>query len=112
MCSFASYVNNKTFTLAGFQRKYLQTFKGKFGVLEAFILRPGCTETCQYILRSLGLPGGSDGKESAGNVGDLGSSPGLGRCPGEGNGNPIQCSCLENLMDGGAFCSYGWGHAQ
>ena len=41
-------------------------------------------------------PGGADGKESACNAGDLGSIPGLGRSPGEGNGNPLQCSCLEN----------------
>ena len=46
--------------------------------------------------------GGSDGKASAYNAGDLGSVPGLGRTPGEGNGNPLQYSCLENPMDGGA----------
>ena len=40
--------------------------------------------------------GGSDGKESACNAGDLGSIPVLGRSPGEGNGNPLQCSCLKN----------------
>ena len=45
--------------------------------------------------------GGSDGKESACNVGDLGSIPGLERSPGEGNGNRLQYSCLENPMDGG-----------
>ena len=49
----------------------------------------------------LGLPGGSDGKESACNVGDMGSIPGSGRSPGEGNGNPLQYSCLENPMDKG-----------
>jgi len=42
------------------------------------------------------FPGGSDGKESACNAGDLGSIPGLGKSPGEGNGNPLQYSCLEN----------------
>ena len=42
--------------------------------------------------------GGSDGKASAYNVGDLGSIPGSGRSPGEGNGNPLQYSCLENSM--------------
>ena len=47
-------------------------------------------------------PGGSDGKASAYSVGDPGSIPGLGRSPGEGNGNPLQYSCLENPMDGGA----------
>ena len=52
---------------------------------------------------SEGFPSGSDGKESAGNAGDLGSIPGSGRSPGEGNGNPLQQSCLENPMDGGAW---------
>ena len=50
-----------------------------------------------------GFPGGSDGKESACNIGDPGSIPGLGRSPGEGNGNSLQCSCLGNPMDGGAY---------
>ena len=50
-----------------------------------------------------GFPGGSDGKESAHNVGDPGSIPGLGRSPGEGNGNSPQYSCLENSMDRGAW---------
>ena len=48
-------------------------------------------------------PGGSDGKASACNVGDLGSIPRLGRSPGEGNDNPLQYSCLENSMDRGAL---------
>ena len=52
--------------------------------------------------------GGSDGKASVYNAGDLGSIPGLGRSAGEGNGNPLQYSCLENPMDGGAWCP--WGH--
>ena len=47
-----------------------------------------------------GLPGGSEVKVSASNVGDLGSMPGWGRSPGEGNGNPFQYSCLKNPMDG------------
>ena len=45
------------------------------------------------------FPGGSDGKASAYNVGDPGSIPGSGRSSGEGNGNPLQYSCLENPMD-------------
>ena len=59
----------------------------------------------------LGFPFGSDGKEFTCNVGDLSSFSGLGRSPGEGNGNPLQYSCLENSMDRGApidlgiFCS-------
>ena len=52
---------------------------------------------------SLGFPGGSEVKASACNVGDLGLIPGWGRSPGEGNGNPLQYSCLENPMDGGAW---------
>ena len=46
-----------------------------------------------------GFPGGSEGKVSACNAGDLGSMPGSGRPPGEGNGTPLQYSCLENPMD-------------
>ena len=51
----------------------------------------------------MGFPGDSDDKESACNAGDLGSIPWLGRFPGEGDGNPLQYSCLENPMDGGAW---------
>ena len=47
----------------------------------------------------MGFPGGSAGKESACNAGDLGSAPGLGRSPGEGNGYPLQYSGLENPVD-------------
>ena len=50
-----------------------------------------------------GFPCGSDGKESACNVGGLGSIPRLGRSPRGGNGNPLQYSCLENSMDRGAW---------
>ena len=51
----------------------------------------------------LHFPDSSDGKESACNVGELGSIPGLGRSPGEGNGNLLQYSCLENPMDRGTW---------
>ena len=51
----------------------------------------------------MGFPSGSDAKESAYNAGDLGSIPGLGRSPGEGNGYPPQYSYLENPMDRGAW---------
>ena len=50
-----------------------------------------------------GFPNGSEGKESACNAGDPGSIPELGRGPGEGNGNPLQYSCLENSMERGAW---------
>ena len=49
------------------------------------------------------FPGGSDGKASVYNAGHPGSITGSGRSPGEGNGNPLQYSCLENPMDGGAW---------
>ena len=49
------------------------------------------------------FPGGSGSKASAYNAGDSGSIPGLGRSPGEGNSNPLQYSCLENPIDGGAW---------
>ena len=51
----------------------------------------------------LGFPSGSDSKESACSAGDLGLIPGSGRSLGEGTGNPLQCSCLENPMDRGAW---------
>ena len=51
----------------------------------------------------MGFPGGSDSKESARNEGDLGSIPGSGISPGEGDGNPLQYSCPENFMDRGAW---------
>ena len=50
-----------------------------------------------------GFPGGSDGKEFACNAGDLGLIAGLGRSPGEGHGNSLQYSCLENPMDRGVY---------
>ena len=51
----------------------------------------------------LSIPGGSDANQSACNAGDLGSVPESGRCPGEGNGNPLHYSCLENPLDSGAW---------
>ena len=51
----------------------------------------------------MGIPGGSDGKEFACNTGGLGLMSRTGRSPGEGNGNPLQYSCLENSMDRGAW---------
>ena len=54
-------------------------------------------------MHNLGFPGGADDKESADNEGDLVSIPESGRAPGEGTGNPLQCSCLENPVDRGAW---------
>ena len=71
-----------------------ETFKTQVGFLFS---------GCCIVLLLLGFPGGSDGKEYACQAGDLGSVPGLGRSPGEENGNPLQYSCLENSMDRGAW---------
>ena len=54
--------------------------------------------------KTIDFPGGSDGKASVYNAGGLGSIPGSGRFPGEGNGNPLQHSCLENPMDRRTWC--------
>ena len=65
----------------------------------------------QVRLESLGFPNGSDGKESACNAGDPGSFPGSGRSPGEGNGNPLQYSCMENPHGQRNLAGYSpWGH--
>ena len=56
---------------------------------------------CVYVY--VGFPGGSDGKESPCNAGELGSNPGLRRSPGGGHGNPFPFSCLENPVDIGAW---------
>ena len=55
------------------------------------------------LMRAFGFPSGSDGKASVCNAGDPGSIPRLGRSPGEGNGSPLQHSCLENPMGRGAW---------
>ena len=57
--------------------------------------------------RLRGFPAGSNGEESACSAGNMGSIPGLGRSPGEGHGNPLQCSCLENPMDRGPHTVHG-----
>ena len=59
-----------------------------------------------------GLPWCSDGKASACNEGDPGSTPGLGRSPGEGNGKPMQISCLEDSMDRGTWWAIAHGVAK
>ena len=60
-------------------------------------------EKMQNTVNYRGFPGGSAGKASACNAGDMGFIPGSGRSPEEGNGNPLHYSCLENSMDGGAW---------
>ena len=72
--------------------------------LTLFLLLVICLYSGSY---SMSFPGGTDGKVSVYNVGDPGSIPGSGRSPGEGNGTPLQYSCLENPMDGGACSPWG-----
>ena len=86
-------------------------YHSSWGVYSGFIpffLSPSFTSSSSVLSWQhiyMGFPGGSAGKESACNVGDLDLIPGLGRCPGEGKGYPLQYSCLKNPMDGGAW----WG---
>ena len=92
----------------GFPRK--STGVGCHFFLQGIFLTQGSN---LHLLHSHWIfPGGSDGKASAYNVGDPGSIPGLGRSPGEGNGNLLQYSCLENPMDGGAWWAAVQGVAQ
>ena len=76
-----------------------------FNLFAEYIMRNAGLDEAQAgikIARRNSFPGGSDSNASACNVGDPGSIPGSGRSPGEGNGNPLQHSCLENPTDGGA----------
>ena len=68
---------------------------------------------CVSVSICVGFPGGPDGKESVCNVGDLGLIPGLGRSPGEGNGNPLQYSCLGKSRGHRSPEGYSpWGHKE
>ena len=81
------------------QSKLIQELKNQTFTFLARILSPRA-----YRISFLGnFPCGSDGKASACYAGDLGSIPGSGRYPGEASGTPLQYSCLENPMDGGAW---------
>ena len=85
------------FSLGGFGSKHDPECRIFF-----FFLFCGCSKSHCYFC-DVRFPGISDDIESACNKGDPGSIPGSGRSPGEGNGNPLQYSCLENPMDGGAW---------
>ena len=75
-------------------------YKGSSVPLQGLPLKKGVWD---FLGGPKGFPGGAEVKASACNVGDLGLIPGSGRSPGEGNGTPLQYSCLENPMDGGAW---------
>ena len=72
-------------------------------------------QICMFkvTIHPVGFPGSSDGKESTCNAGDLDSFPGLGRCPGEGQGNPLQYSCLVNPHGQRSLAGYNpWGRKE
>ena len=96
----ANQQGNVTIEPAGFVFALEKTHRGSWSQSrdEADIL---CTKPVSPFssLMAEGFPGGSAGKESSCNAGVLGSTPGLGRSPGEGKGYPLQCSGLENSMD-------------
>ena len=73
------------------------------GIFQARVLKWAAITFSLCVLDNLGFHGGSDGKESACNAGDLDLIPELGRSPGEGNGYPLQFSCLENPTNRGAW---------
>ena len=77
-----------------------------------FTLGPQILFVLQLAVRTIyqPLPGGPDGKEFACSVGDLDLIPGLGRSPGEGNGDPLQYSCLEKSHGQRSLADYPWGH--
>ena len=110
------YTDGSSFVLDG-KRRAGYAVVSNFETIEAKPLPPGTSAQLAELIaliQALELGkrkkkkqpftlGGSDGKASVYNAGDLGSSPGLGRSPGEGNGNPLQYHCLENPMDRGAW---------
>ena len=78
-----------------------------FLLVQSYVNFSPVTHIYTHIHR--GFPGGSEVKASACSTGDLGSIPGWGRSLGEGNGNPVQYSCLENAMDSRAWQAIGYG---
>ena len=78
------------------------SFKQQEAVERASAEEAGTGSTLRLLVCLRGFPGGSEGKAPACNAGDVGLIPGLGRFSGEGNGNPLRYSCLENPMDGEA----------
>ena len=91
-------ITNHQFCTFYLRRLNLTALNSKM-INKAFIL----AFICSSLLMVSGFPGGSEDKESTCNTGDLGLIPGLGRPPGEGDGNPLLYSCLENPMDGGSW---------
>ena len=80
-----------------------QSLDGTFSKADFLLLLLNCFQTVYFKTIVLGFFGGSVVKNFLAHVGDSGSIPGLGRSPGEGSDNPLQCSCLGNPMDRGAW---------
>ena len=92
-----------------------QLFREKKKKGKLFFFKTKTQKTSQTVVLkydNMAFPGVSAGKESACNAGDPGLIPGLGRSPAEGNGNPLQYSCLGNPMDGGAWQATVYGVAK
>ena len=92
----------------GKQRCLQSNLNARFSFLYSCLTPFRLSQILEYLTHSfmtwqVFFPGGSDGKASAFNAGDPGSIPGLRRSPGEGNGNPLQYSCLESSMHGGTW---------
>ena len=88
------------------------TVRTGHGTTDWFQIGKGVHQGCILSPCLFNFPGGSEDKVSACNAGDLGSIPGLGKSPGEGNGNLLQYSCLENPRDRGAWWAAVYGVAQ
>ena len=84
------------------QRRALSVIESQAGILEQGIIWAHLKILVHFV-HFHGFLGGSNGKEYAGNAGDMGLIPGSGRSPGGGNGNPLQYSCLENSTNRGAW---------
>ena len=102
--------------ISWYQRKWILPFQVQHSLVQRMvslykITMPSCRQLVHHFYSFKGFPGGSDGEESACSAGDLGSIPGLGGCPGEGNGYPLQYSCLGNPMDRGAWWAP-WGYKE
>ena len=82
---------------------FLRFIHAVAGIRMSFLFKCSLSLEMGFVKPTEGFPGGSDGKVSAYNVGDLDSIPGSGRSPGEGNGNPLQYPYLENSMHGGSW---------
>ena len=95
-------------TEEGVPREWMKGVRSEFSGGNSWSVEKSTDEERQTLARTISatdlvFPSGSDGKESACKAGDLGSTPGLGRSPGGGNGNRFQYSCLENPVDRGAW---------